>query len=564
MRRCGLYVRVSTDNQAREPEGSLKNQTQRLREALHTHSLSGDPWKEVKSYVEEGYSGKNINRPRFKEMLMDIQQGVIDTVLCTELSRISRSVLDFLKILEFFERYNIEFIVLKQNIDTTTPFGKVVFTILVALAEFEREMTGQRTSENMLARAKRGLWNGGNLLGYDRDFHNKGYLVVNKKESKLAKLIFEKYLGLKSCVAVAKWLNDRGYRTKEYSSIRGKHHNSGEFISQYVHKVLKNFSYVGKKEVNKKNINKDQTKLQEQDRYFITKAVWPPIIKQELFDRVQIALKRRFRRSPRQLINHDYLLSGLLKCKFCGRSLEGSTNTKKNGKKYYYYRHSPRNKGSACSFKEIPALNLEALIKKRIQVLISENSDLIDGAVKLANDKLRKKAPELKALISDKQKDLTSVRLGVDTLIKKMSSLPERQIVEIISPKLDEYHKRESQIFDEITKLKSEFASLEVNYIKVEEFRGGVASILGLMEKVDAHKQRELLASMIDEVIIDDKSIEICYYNSSLVLSRDATKFFFEQFELHHQCGANLQRGLFLRRVRKDKPFSLLGFCLLK
>jgi len=555
MRKCGLYVRVSTDNQAREPEGSLKNQTQRLREALHAHSLSGDPWKEVKLYVEEGYSGKNINRPRFKEMLMDIQQGVIDTVLCTELSRISRSVLDFLKILEFFTGHNIEFIVLKQNIDTTTPFGKVVFTILVALAEFEREMTGQRTSENMLARAKRGLWNGGNLLGHDRDLHNKGYLIVNKKESKLVKLIFEKYLELKSCAAVAKWLNERGYRTKEYSSIRGKHHNSGEFIPQYVHKVLKNFSYVGKKEVNKKNISKNQTNLREQDRYFITKAVWPPIIKQELFDRVQVALKRKFRRSPRQLRNHDYLLSGLLKCNFCGRSLEGSTSTKKNGKKYYYYRHSPRTKSSTCPFKEIPALNLEALIKKRIQVLISENSDLVDGAVKLANDKLRKKAPELKSLISDKQKDLTSVRLGVDTLIKKMSSLPERQIVEIISPKLDEYHKRESQILDEIAKLKSELTSLEVNYIEVEEFRGGIASILGLMEKVDAHKQRELLASMIDEIIIDDKNIEICYYNSSLVLSRDTTKFFFEQFELHHQCGANYQQGLFLRRVRKDKPF---------
>lgn len=164
MKRCGLYVRVSTDNQS-SPEGSLKSQMQRLEEELIRKSSAGDPWSATKRYVEEGYSGKNMNRPKFKELLRDIRTGAIDTVVCTELSRISRSLKDFLAIIEYFNKFKVELIVIKQNIDTTTPIGKVIFTILVALSEFEREMTAHRTSENMLARARRGLWNGGQLFG---------------------------------------------------------------------------------------------------------------------------------------------------------------------------------------------------------------------------------------------------------------------------------------------------------------------------------------------------------------------------------------------------------------
>lgn len=181
-RTCGLYVRVSTDRQAIEGE-SLEEQEQRLREFCRQRN-----WNIVKVYCEEGQSPKDTNRPKFKELLKDVESGVINTVIVKKLDRLSRSIIDFESIYHFFESRNVDLVSLHENFDTTTAMGRAVIRIVMVFAQLEREQTSERTLDVLEHRAKEGLWNGGYPpFGYDL---NDGHLVVNPKEAEIVRTIF--------------------------------------------------------------------------------------------------------------------------------------------------------------------------------------------------------------------------------------------------------------------------------------------------------------------------------------------------------------------------------------
>jgi len=192
-RKVAFYIRVSTERQARVEEGSLKNQKQMLQAELERRNAQKKDWGVfVKAYVDEGISGKDTNRPAFQQMLVDIEIGRIDTVMFTELSRLSRSWKDFLNIFEFVRRHDCDLICLKTNIDTTSPYQEFVTKILIVFAEFEREMISRRTSLNVYEHSKRGLANGGQtILGYKRDKKRKDHLIVDEKESEVAQTILQ-------------------------------------------------------------------------------------------------------------------------------------------------------------------------------------------------------------------------------------------------------------------------------------------------------------------------------------------------------------------------------------
>lgn len=154
-RACGLYVRVSTDRQALEGE-SLEEQEQRLRDFCKQRN-----WNVVKVYCEEGRSAKDTNRPRFKELLKNMENGGINTVIVKKLDRLSRSIVDFERICHFFESHNVDLVSLHENFDTTTAMGRAVIRIVMVFAQLEREQTSERTLDVLKHRAEEGLWNGG-------------------------------------------------------------------------------------------------------------------------------------------------------------------------------------------------------------------------------------------------------------------------------------------------------------------------------------------------------------------------------------------------------------------
>ncbi len=146
VRRVALVIRVSTDRQAMTEEGSLKNQLQRLRAHIeYKAGACGEQWQESAVYELRAISGKDSMRSQeFQQLFRDIQSRRVNTVLCTALDRISRSVKDFLGFFEILNQHNVEFVCLKQNYDTTTAQGRLFVTMMMALAEFEREQTSER------------------------------------------------------------------------------------------------------------------------------------------------------------------------------------------------------------------------------------------------------------------------------------------------------------------------------------------------------------------------------------------------------------------------------------
>ncbi|MCB9093448.1 MAG: recombinase family protein, partial [Halobacteriovoraceae bacterium] len=164
----GPYIRLSPTNEERE-EGSLVSHPQRIEDFVRfKNEQMGGQWGQIVDwYVDKDYSGKNLNRPAFQRLCTDIEEGRVNAVIVTELSRLSRSVKDFCQVWDFFQEYNVKFFSLKENFDTSTPMGELMLIQAMSFAQFERHSIVDRIKRGAKARADRGLATGTPPLGYD-------------------------------------------------------------------------------------------------------------------------------------------------------------------------------------------------------------------------------------------------------------------------------------------------------------------------------------------------------------------------------------------------------------
>lgn len=239
-RKCALYPRVSTPNQAEEGE-SLDEQVEKLR-----NFCAYKGWNSIHVYREEGFSGKDTKRPAFQRLMADVHKGKINTVIVKKVDRLSRSIIDFENIYKAFDEKNVDLISLQENFDTSTAIGRAVIRIVLVFAQMEREQTSERTMDVMAFRAKQGMFNGGYpRLGYDIDYENKR-LVVNEPEALIAKEIFELYLQKGSLSETAKALNEKGYRLKAWTARTGRTMGGEKFAKNSLNRILRDPVYVGK------------------------------------------------------------------------------------------------------------------------------------------------------------------------------------------------------------------------------------------------------------------------------------------------------------------------------
>ena len=191
--KIGLYIRVSTEEQAVRVEGSLDSQRHRLQSWVDVKKMQDDTWGDVvKVYVDEGVSAKDLHRPQLQRMFSDIKKGKINLVLVTDLARLSRSIQDFCHLVNFFKEYKAKFQSIKEQFDTTTAAGELVLFQLMTLAQFERKQVAERVTANFFSRALRGLRNGGHIpLGFKVQESNKSTFVINENEAQQVQQIFE-------------------------------------------------------------------------------------------------------------------------------------------------------------------------------------------------------------------------------------------------------------------------------------------------------------------------------------------------------------------------------------
>ncbi len=360
--KIGLYIRVSTEEQALNPEGSIKSQEQRLR----SHIAFKNQWSNfgdvVNVFIDRAKSGKDTNRAELQKLLLAVQRKEVTLVMVTELSRLSRSIKDVCGIWELMRSSGCEFLSLREQFDTTTAAGEMVLYTIANIAQFERKQTSERISLNFQARAERGLFNGGSVpFGYKIDKDRKGHLLVDEENAKTVREAFKSFL-IEGCLSKAgKALNERGFR---YGKLRqgGGKTRLGHFTVDNLHDLLTNAAYVG--------VRQFTTRSGEVKK---VRACWEAIIDENIFEKVQSLLKKnRFRLKSQSSKRYPYTLSGIIFCGSCGDTMSGKS-AHGNGGKIPYYEHGWATRRQSCLNKKVFACNPHRLQAKKLEPWVWDN-----------------------------------------------------------------------------------------------------------------------------------------------------------------------------------------------
>ena len=386
--RCYIYTRVSTELQI---DGySLEAQKERLkREAKHRGMQI------VGEYSDEGKSGKNINgRPEFKQMLADIKSSKddVDYVLVFKLSRFGRNAADTLNSLQYMEDYGVNLLCVEDNIDSAGAAGKLIISVLASVAEIERSNIQEQTMAGRKQKARDGKWNGGFApYGYKlvaKDGEKSKVLEIDDTEAELIRLIYKKFLEGMGIGNVAKWLNENGYTKK----IR--QNGSVSLISAaFVKGVLDNPVYAGKIAYGRRKTEKIEgtrnefhVVKQDRDSYKLYQGQHEAIIDEDTWYRAQAKrMKNAFKREKTHSLEHEHILSGLVKCPKCGASMYGVVNRKKKKGSdefytdmwYYLCKNRKMVSGHLCDYKKhIRQEELNTEVLQLIQFVFGGENDL--------------------------------------------------------------------------------------------------------------------------------------------------------------------------------------------
>lgn len=353
-KRCAVYCRVSTDERLDQEFNSIDAQ----KEAGHAYIASqrSDGWIPVADdYDDPGYSGGNTERPGLKRLLADIEAGAIDIVVVYKIDRLTRSLADFSKMVEVFERQQVSFVSVTQQFNTTTSMGRLMLNVLLSFAQFEREVTGERIRDKIAAAKKKGLWMGGvPPLGYDVVDRQ---LVVNQDEARVVRRIFAEMLTIGSPTVIAQRLADEGVTTKSWTTKTGVHRAGTRMEKKYLHKLLRNRIYLGE--------------LSHKGSWY--PAAHPAIIGQGLWDQVHAVLatdghERGIETMTRRRI--DALLRGILYDASGDRMYP--TYTRKAGRQYLYYISQRTSRYGVADQKtlRLPAAEIEAAVLGQIRSVL--------------------------------------------------------------------------------------------------------------------------------------------------------------------------------------------------
>lgn len=481
-------------------------------------------------YEDEGFSGGNTNRPKFQELLQDIRKKKFDVLICYRLDRISRNVADFSSTLELLQEYNISFVSIKEQFDTSTPMGKAMVYIASVFAQLERETIAERIRDNMHELAKSGRWLGGQTpLGFqseqitfiDSEYKERSMykLTPIKEELELAKLIFNKYAETKSIHLTLKYLLA--------NNMRGK--NGGDFAAMSVNDILRNPVYVQSNEqvlgyLREKGMtvcgntkgngiliyNKTNSKWKNKDvsEWIAAVSKHKGIIPPETWLEVQKTLDNNSKKvNPRQGTSKKSLLSGVLKCAKCGSPMRINYGREKkdgSGRIYYYTCTLKCHSGkSRCDNPNVRGDHLEAEVIEQIKAL---NKDTVMFEI----DQYKKEVAtaQTTSMTQSINKEIQNKRNEMDSLLNQLSKASS-VAAEFIISKIDilgnEIKNLERKLVDARNK-KNKNAETEYNLLIVlqtlDEFNKFFSNVKNIESNDEAIilKKRLLLETLVDKI----------------------------------------------------------------
>jgi site-specific DNA recombinase len=363
--RCAIYTRKSSDEGLDKEFTSLDAQRESAEAFIHSQKAQG--WTCLTTrYDDGGFSGGNMERPALKRLLADIVSGQVDCLVLYKVDRLSRSLLDFARMMETFEKHQVSFVSVTQQLNTATSMGRLVLNVLLSFAQFEREIISERTRDKIGATRRKGKWAGGwPLLGYEVD--PCGFkLVVNEQEAAQVREIFQLYLRLGGLIPVVEELARRGWKTKRWQTRKAHARGGQPFTKTSLHHLLTNVVYLGKVKHKKEAYPGEHA----------------AIVPAQLWNRVQDLLRAHGHicngsgREP-----SEALLQGLLYCRSCSVRMTPTHSLKSGSRRYGYYAclQALKQGRRACPSGWVPAPQIEQLVIGRLREVAGKHRSAADG-----------------------------------------------------------------------------------------------------------------------------------------------------------------------------------------
>ena len=487
--RCAIYTRKSTDEGLDQEFNSLD--AQRESGEAFIASQRGAGWVCLSEHYDDGgFTGGNMDRPALKRLLVDIDAGKIDCVVVYKVDRLSRSLLDFARIMEVFDQKKVSFVSVTQQFNTATSMGRLVLNVLLSFAQFEREIIGERIRDKIAAQRRKGKWTGGTpILGYDVDrTGGRPKLVVNAAEAARVREIFALYLERGSLLPVVEELVRRGWNNKSWKTKAGEPKGGQPFDRGSLHALLTNPLYAGKL--------KHKTNVYDGEH----EAIVDPLV----FEKVQKQLQGNGRSGGAKARNrYGALLKRLLYCKACDHTMVHHF-TGRNGKHYRYYTctHAIKSGRKACPSGSLPAAEIERWVVDKVRS-IARDKTLIAEVTRQAQVLAGADLASLETEASGLRRDL--VRYHAE-LRKRTADGPVRGVK---ADRIADLHALIAQAESRLADVRSQLQQQENTRIEEHDVLAAFVDFDNVWNALSPREQADLLALLVKRVEFDGATSEL-------------------------------------------------------
>ena len=494
--RCAIYTRKSTDEGLDQDFNSLDAQRESAEAYILSHKHEG--WACLpERYDDGGFTGGNMERPALKRLLTDIEAGEIDCVVVYKVDRLSRSLLDFARIMETFEKHGVSFVSVTQQFNTTNSMGRLTMNILLSFAQFEREIIAERTRDKMSAARRKGKWMGGGLvLGYDVAPRG-GRLVVNEEEAAQVRAIYELYLEHRSLIPVVRELDRRGWRNKRWITKKGNERGGAPFTKNTLFRLLTNVIYIGK-------VSYKGTIYPGEHDAIVDAKVWK---------RVQELLRRNGRNGGKEVRNkYGALLKGLLYCVPCNTAMVHTYTAKKNGRRYRYYvcLNAQQRGWDACPTKSVNAHDLETFVVDHIRGLGSDG-EIVAETIRQVREKSEKRMIELER----ERRSLERKLRRLHAKLRELALMPAApgSDVSLTADRLADLQDQIRSIEQRMTAIREEVLSLERETVDESDLVKALSIFDPVWESLNSRERHRVMHLLIDRIAYDgrDGSVTVSF-----------------------------------------------------
>lgn len=558
--KCYIYTRVST---AIQVDGySLDAQKDKLRKYAEYEDMIV-----AAEYSDEGFSGKNIQgRLEFQRMLNDIQEGKdgVSYVLVFKLSRFGRNAADVLNSLQLMQDFGVNLICVEDGIDSSKDSGKLMISILSAVAEIERENIRTQTMAGREQKAREGKWNGG-FAPYGYRLEN-GNLVIAEDEVEVIRIIYDRYIHTNEGLsAVANYLNNHGYTKK----LR-QNGTIPSFSSNFVKDVLDNPVYMGKiaygrRRTEKKLGTRNEFHVVEKDEFPVYEGQHEAIISEEDWNLAQEKRKiNAFKREKVHDPEHAHILSGILKCPCCGKSLYGNiakAHSKDKKTRYYYYcKNTVGATGHKCTFRvNIEQQEMNRMVAAIISAMVNDSQ--FSKAIKekigtsVDTEDLEKQLAALQAQLRQTLGIKTRLERQMDTMDINDPHF-DRKILDL-QRRYDEQYGRIEEIEAQMDEVKSQIQSIRQKKISGDN----IYQLLLMFDEVygaaTEFEQKEFMQAFIERIDLYPEKQEDGNWIRNIVFNFPVPVNGQEVKELPLETGTTLETVVLLSKLKTEKHIEV-------